>query len=66
MNFEIIPEQLCKLFSVSTPVCESILAEIVYLDCPVFVYYKSTMTYLIELDMVDFDVILGMDRLHDY
>ena len=61
MNFEIIPEQLCKLFSVSTPVGESILAETVYLDCPIFVSYKSTMTELIELDMVDFDVIICMD-----
>ena len=66
MNFEIIPEQLSKLFSVSTPVGESILAETVYLDCPIFVSYKSTMTELIELDMVEFDFILGMDWLNDY
>ncbi|WMV55510.1 hypothetical protein MTR67_048895 [Solanum verrucosum] len=36
----------------------------VYRDCPVFVNYKSTMDDLVELDMVDFDVILGMDWLH--
>ena len=29
-----------------------------------FVHHKSTMAYLIEIDMVDFDVILGKDYLH--
>ncbi|KAH0755813.1 hypothetical protein KY290_026083 [Solanum tuberosum] len=64
MNFDAIPEQISEPFSVSTPVGESILAERVYRDCPIFVNHKSTMTDLIELDMVDFDVILGMDWLH--
>ena len=64
MNFEIILEKHSKPFSVSTPVGESILAEIVYRDCPVFASHKSTMADLIELDMVDFDVVLGMDLLY--
>ncbi|KAG5570110.1 hypothetical protein H5410_059876 [Solanum commersonii] len=64
MNFDVIPEQLSEPFSVSTPVGESILAERVYRDCPVSINHKSTMVDLIELDMVDFDVILGMDWLH--
>ena len=64
MNFEISPEQLSEPFSVSTPVGESILAEIVYRDCPVFASHKSTMTDLIKLDMVDIDVVLDMDWLH--
>ena len=64
MNFEIIPEQLNKPFSVSMPIGESILAKKVYPDCLVSVSHKSTMAYLIELDMVDFDVILGMDWLN--
>ncbi|KAH0652537.1 hypothetical protein KY289_030215 [Solanum tuberosum] len=38
--------------------------ERVYRDCPISVNHKGTMTDLIELDMVDFDVILGMDWLH--
>ncbi|KAG5614612.1 hypothetical protein H5410_014436 [Solanum commersonii] len=58
MNFDVIPEQLSEPFSVSTPVGRSILVERVYGDCPIFVNHKSTMTDLIELDMVDFDVIL--------
>ncbi|KAH0658156.1 hypothetical protein KY289_026904 [Solanum tuberosum] len=58
MNFDVIPEQLSEPFSVPTPVGESILAERVYRDCPISVNHKSTMADLIELDMVDFDVIL--------
>ena len=63
MNFDVIPEQLSEPFSVSTPVGESILAKRVYRDCPIFVNHKSTVADLIELDMVDFDVILSMDWL---
>ena len=64
MNVEIILEQLSKPFNVSTPVAEFILAERVYCDCAIFFSHKSTMNNLVELEMVDFDVILGMDRLH--
>ncbi|KAG5599152.1 hypothetical protein H5410_030522 [Solanum commersonii] len=64
MNFDIIPKQLSEPFNVSTAVGESILAESVYCDCPVSVNHKSTMANLIELDMIDFDVILSMDWLH--
>ncbi|KAH0712585.1 hypothetical protein KY289_008544 [Solanum tuberosum] len=64
MNFDVIPKQLSEPFSVSTPVGEPIIAERVYRDCPISVNHKSTMAYLVELDMVDFDVILGMDWLH--
>ncbi|KAG5590185.1 hypothetical protein H5410_040699 [Solanum commersonii] len=49
---------------VSTLVGESIIAERVYCDCPISINHKSTIADLIELDMVDFDVILGMDWLH--
>ena len=61
MNFEVYPEQLSETFNVSTPFGESILAKRVYRDCPVDFNHKSTMTDLIELDMVDFNVILGID-----
>ncbi|KAH0739576.1 hypothetical protein KY290_038281 [Solanum tuberosum] len=64
VNFEILPKKLSGPFSVSTPVGESILAERVYRDCTVFVNHKSTIADLVELDIVDFDVILGMDWLH--
>ena len=66
ISFEISPEQLSEPFSVSTLVGESILTERVYHDCSIFVRHKSIMADLIELDMVDFHVILGMDLLHAY
>ena len=61
MNFDIIPEQLSEPFSFSTLVGEFILAERLYHDCPISVNHKSTMADLVELDMVDYDVILGKD-----
>ncbi|KAH0678989.1 hypothetical protein KY284_020074 [Solanum tuberosum] len=64
MNFNVLPEQLSEPFRVSTHVGESIVVERVYRDCPIFVNNKRTMTELVELDMVDFDVIHGMDWLH--
>ena len=64
MTFGIILEQLSETFSVFTPVGESIKAERVYRDYPISVNHKSTMADLIELDMIDFDVILGMGWLH--
>ncbi|KAH0780669.1 hypothetical protein KY290_000267 [Solanum tuberosum] len=59
-SFDVLPEQLLEPLSVSTPVGESILAERVYRDCSIFVNHKSTMADLVELDMVDFDVILAI------
>ena len=66
MNFEVSPEQLREQLSVSTPYCESILAKRVYHDCPVAFSHKSTMDDLIELDMVDFDVIIGIVWYHAF
>jgi len=61
MRFDIIPEQLFEPFSVSTHVGESIIVERVYRDCVISINHKDTMADLVELDMVDFDIILGMD-----
>ena len=55
-----------NLFCVFTHVGECILAERVYLYCSISINHKGTMTNLIELDMVDFDVILGMDWIHAF
>ncbi|KAH0679995.1 hypothetical protein KY290_022105 [Solanum tuberosum] len=62
--FDVIPEKLCEPFCVSTLVGEYILAERVYRDCVITINHKDTMADLVELDMVDFDVILGIDWLH--
>ncbi|XP_070017541.1 uncharacterized protein [Nicotiana sylvestris] len=64
MEFGIEPYQLHELFSMSTPVGESIMAARVYRGCVVMVRGRDTMDDLIELGMVDFDVIMGMDWLY--
>ncbi|XP_070039477.1 uncharacterized protein [Nicotiana tomentosiformis] len=64
MGFGIEPEQLHEPFSLSTPVGESILAVRVYRNCVVTLHGRDTMADLIELGMVDFDVIMGMDWLY--
>ena len=66
MNFDVIPKQLSELFNISTLAGESILVEKVYCYCPVFVNHNSDLAYLIELDMVAFDVSLCMDWLHAF
>ncbi|XP_069154296.1 uncharacterized protein [Solanum lycopersicum] len=57
-QFVIISEKLCEPFCISTPGGESILAERVYRDFPIFINHKSTMDDLVDLYIVDFDVIL--------
>lgn len=51
-------------FFIFTPVGDSMVAKRVYRGCVVFVGGKETLVDLIELDMVNFDVILRMDRLY--
>jgi len=48
-------------FSVSTPVGDSVIAKKVYRVCVVSIGTKKNLVDLFELDMVNFDVILGMD-----
>ncbi|XP_070017395.1 uncharacterized protein [Nicotiana sylvestris] len=64
MEFGIVPHQLHAPFSVSTPVGESITAARVYRGFVVTVRGRDTTADLIELGMVDFDVIMGMDWLY--
>ncbi|XP_070030002.1 uncharacterized protein [Nicotiana sylvestris] len=58
------PDQLHEPFSVSILIGESITTSRVYRSCVVTVRGRNTMTYLIKLGMVDFDVIMGMDWLY--
>ncbi|XP_070023154.1 uncharacterized protein [Nicotiana sylvestris] len=64
MEFRIEPDQLHEPFSVSTPIGDSITAARVYRGCVVTVHGRDTMADLIELGMVNFDVIMGMDWLY--
>ncbi|MCF7184067.1 hypothetical protein L3H42_11260, partial [Corynebacterium sp. MC-13] len=65
-KLHVSPELLCEPYEVSTPVGESIVAKRVYRNCPMFILHKMLPYDFVELDMVDFDVILGMDWLHAY
>nr|XP_009765345.1 PREDICTED: uncharacterized protein LOC104216908 [Nicotiana sylvestris] len=62
-KFGIEPEKLCKPIEVYTPVGDSIIARCIYRGCPVKVHNRLTAADLVELEMVDFDVIMGMDWL---
>ena len=64
MNFDILSEELLEPFNVSTPISESILVGTVCCHCTISIKYKYTMGDLINSDMLDFDVILGIDWLH--
>ncbi|XP_070019964.1 uncharacterized protein [Nicotiana sylvestris] len=64
MGFGIEPDQLHEPFLVSTLVGESITAARVYRGCVVTVGGRDTAVDLIELGMVDFDVLMGMDWLY--
>ncbi|XP_075074819.1 uncharacterized protein LOC142162372 [Nicotiana tabacum] len=64
LDFGIEPEQLLEPFSMSTPVGDSLIASRVYMSCVIIIQDRETTTDLIELEMVDFDVIMGMDWLY--
>ena len=64
VNFNVSPETLPEPCSVSTPIGDPVIARRVYKNCPVTVSQKVTSADLVELEMVDFDIILGMDWLH--
>ena len=64
-KFKRTPELLVKSFNMSTPIGESIIARRVYRNC-IVAFFCDTLTDLFELDMVDFDVIMGMDWLVNF
>uniref|UniRef100_M1DCD2 Gag-pol polyprotein n=1 Tax=Solanum tuberosum TaxID=4113 RepID=M1DCD2_SOLTU len=64
MRFDVLPDVLLEPFSISTLVGDSIVAKRVYRKCPVSLSHRVTLVDLVELDMLDFDVILGVDWLH--
>ena len=49
---------------VTTRVGESVVAKKLYRKCPIMLPIRITYLELVQLDMVDFDIILGMDMLH--
>ncbi|XP_070040013.1 uncharacterized protein [Nicotiana tomentosiformis] len=66
INLGLEPEQLSEPFLVSTPVGKLVKVARVYRGCIVSVQGRITDADLIEFEMVDFDVIMGMDWLSSY
>ncbi|XP_049381231.1 uncharacterized protein LOC125845740 [Solanum stenotomum] len=63
IRFDKLPKLLKDLFLVATPVGESLLVKRVYHSSQIYAQGKGTLVYLFVLDMVDFDLIMGMDWL---
>ncbi|XP_070047138.1 uncharacterized protein [Nicotiana tomentosiformis] len=57
------PELLRQLFEVSTPVGESVVVRRVYRGCDVMIHNRHTLADLNRLEMIEFDVIMGIDWL---
>uniref|UniRef100_M1DMG2 Gag-pol protein n=1 Tax=Solanum tuberosum TaxID=4113 RepID=M1DMG2_SOLTU len=64
VKFDVSPETLSELFSVSTLVGDPVIARWVYINCPVTISQKVTSADLVEFEIVGFDVIVGMNWLH--
>lgn len=52
------------MFNVSTYVGQSILVDRFYRGCTITINQKDTIIDWVDLDMVDFDIILNLDWLH--
>ena len=66
MRFDVLSDVLVDVFLVSTLVGNSIVAERIYRKYPVTLFHRVTLADLLELHILYFDVILGMDWLHLY
>ncbi|XP_015165509.1 uncharacterized protein [Solanum tuberosum] len=65
-RLSMMSEPLVAPLRVSNPVGESLVVDQVFRSCLVTIQGRDTRDDLILLDMVDFDVILGMDSLSPY
>ena len=63
-KFDILPDIPNEPFMVTTPVGELMVENRVYKNFPIMLPNRITQVELVELDMVDLDVILGMDWFH--
>lgn len=60
-KFDILPEHLLDPFNMSTLIGESILDKKVYRGCTLSIYHRDTIDDLVNLNMIDFDIIIGID-----
>ena len=64
MKFTIDPKILLEPYSIYNPMGESIVASRVYRGCPISILHYVIPCDLVELEMVDFNIILRIDWLH--
>ncbi|XP_073024398.1 uncharacterized protein [Primulina eburnea] len=57
------PDKLTEPFRIATPTSRAIETEEIYRDCEISINNQTFSVDLIQLIMVDFDIILGMDWL---
>ena len=57
------PSKLLIPLSVVTPLSDELETDIVFPSCPVLVEGRELLANLVLLDVIDFDVIVGMDWL---
>ena len=63
-KFDILPDILIEPILLSTPVYESIFAKRVYRNFPIMFPNRVSYVDLLELNILDFNIILSMDWLH--
>ena len=63
-RFDVLPDVLHEPILVSTPIGDYIRAKGVYKNCLIQILDRVTHVGLLELAMLDFDIIMGMDCLH--
>ena len=64
-KFNVLPDVLIEPFSIITPMGDSVVAKRAYISYPIIFPSRVTLVDLVELDILYFNVILGMDWLHD-
>lgn len=64
MRFDVLPDVLLEPFFVSTLVDDYVMVKRVIIKFLVSLYHRVTLVCLVELDLLNFDVILGMDLLN--
>ncbi|WMV08352.1 hypothetical protein MTR67_001737 [Solanum verrucosum] len=64
LRFDILHDVFLDPFSDSTLVGDSIMAKRIYRKCPASLSQAVTHVDIVELDMLDFNVILGINWLH--
>lgn len=66
VSYGFSPKNISLVFLVSTSIGDSIIPRRVYRNYVLSIFYRDTMTDIVELDIVEFDVILGLDWLYLY